>query len=165
MAGLARRHHDGTRFRLFPQSPALAAFREPMTIELSPPCGSLEVGPRDHRMCVIEPVGKPTSYGELLLAGERGPGVLPPWRGPVLTPARPNRAGHFDEIPVDDPTFPLAHAYAAVRLALDVWEGYLRCRIPWHFAAEQAWLEIALVRAYDNAEFGLGLAGARRRPG
>ena len=68
----------------------------------------------------------------------------------------PNRAGHFDDIAVDDPTFPLAHAYAAVRLALDVWEGYLGRRIPWHFAAQQAWLEIGLVPTYDNAESGWG---------
>ena len=156
MAGSTTREGCGTRFRVFAQAPALAAYREPVTIELSPPRGSVEVGPSDRRMCVIEPVGKRTSYGELILQGMRGPGALPPWRGPVLEPARPGPSGHFDHIPQDHPTFPLAHAYAAVRLALDVCEGYLGRPVRWHFAAVQAWLEIALLPTYDNAESGYG---------
>ena len=43
----------GTRFRLYPQPPVLAGYREPITVELSPPAGSLGVGPHDDRMCVI----------------------------------------------------------------------------------------------------------------
>lgn len=156
MAGSATGDGFGTRFRVFPQSPALAAYREPVTVELSPPRGSVEGGPRDRRMCVIEPVGKPTSYGELLIQGMRGPDALPPWRGPILEPARPGPSGHFDHIPPDHPTFPLAHAYAVVRLALDVWEGYLGGPIRWHFTAAQTWLEIALLPTYDNAESGYG---------
>jgi hypothetical protein len=150
------RQGQGTRFRVFPQAPALTAYREPLVIELSPPRGSVEAGPRDPRMCVIEPIGKPTSYGEMLLQGLRGPTALPPWRGSILEPALPDASGHFDHIPVDHPTFALAHAYAAVRLALDVWEGYLGHPIPWHFTGAQSWLEIALIPTYDNAESGWG---------
>jgi hypothetical protein len=141
---------------VFPQVPALTAYREPLVIELSPPRGSVEAGPRDPRMCVIEPIDKPTSYGEMLLQGLRGPTALPPWRGRILEPALPDASGHFDHIPVEHPTFALAHAYAAVRLALDVWEGYLGHPIPWHFTGAQSWLEIALIPTYDNAESGWG---------
>ena len=165
MAWSADRQASGTRFRVFPQAPALRAYREPFTIELSPPRGSVEAGPRDRRMCVIEPIAKPTSYGEMLLQGLRGPAVLPPWRGRILEPALPDALGHFDHIPVEHPTFALAHAYAAVRLALDVWEGYLGHPIPWHFRANHDWLEIALIPTYDNADIRLGVAGTRRRPG
>ena len=146
----------GTRFRIYAQAPALAAYRDPVTVELSPPPGSLGPGPSDERMCVIEPVGKPTSYGELLLAGRRGPDVLPPWRGPVLAPACAGPDGHFDRIDPADPAFAMAHAYACVRLTLDVWERHAGPCPPWHFARHQSWLEVGLVPTYDNAESGYG---------
>ena len=38
--------------------PSLMGYREPITVELSPPAGSLGVGPHDDRMCVIAPLGK-----------------------------------------------------------------------------------------------------------
>jgi hypothetical protein len=151
------RRGEGTRFRLFAQPPLLAAYREPVTVHLSPPPGSLWPGPSDARMCVIEPLGKPASYGDLLVHSGRGP--LPPWQGPVAEPARPGPDGSFDHLAPEHPAFAQAHAYACVRLALDVWEGYLGRRVPWHFARNQgrSWLEIGLLgEGYDNGEVGWG---------
>lgn len=154
--GEAARMGGGTRFRLFAQPALLAGYREPITVELSPRAGSLGPGPCDARMAVIRPIGKQLSYGEGLLRG-RGHGLRPPWRGPLAAPALPDAAGHFDHLPVDDPAFAQAHAYACVRLALDVWERYLGVTVPWYFGASQRWLEIGLLgEAYQNGEVGWG---------
>ena len=142
-------------FGLYPQPPVLAGYREPITVELSPPAGSLGVGPRDNRMCVIRPLGKAESYGQELTRGGGRRGALPPWMGPVAAPARPGPDGSFADLDPDDPTFDQAHAFACVRLVLDVWEGYLGAPVPWYFG--RRWLEIGLLdQAYDNGEVGRG---------
>ena len=147
----------GTRFRVYPQAPVLASYREPITVELSPAAGSVGIGPHDHRMSVIEPLGKSESYGQQLLRDQARRLVLPPWRGPIGTPARPGPDGSFDHLQPGDPTFNQAHAYACIRLALDIWEKYLGRDIPWHFARQRSWLEIGLLgQAYDNGEVGRG---------
>jgi hypothetical protein len=156
--GGTRRGGEGTRFRLFAQPPLLAGYREPITVHLSPPAGTVGPGPGDGRMCVIQPLGKASSYGELLLEAGFPRPLLPPWRGPVAEPARPGPDGSFDHLPPEHPAFAQAHAYACVRLALDVWEGYLGRPIPWYFARDgRSWLEVGLLgEGYDNGEVGSG---------
>ncbi len=145
----------GTRFKLYPQSPVLAAYREPITVELSPPAGSLGLGPHDGRMCVIRPLGKSDSYGQELMRGGVGRRSLPPWRGDVAPPALPGPDGSFANLEPADPTFDQAHAFACVRLALDVWESYLGAPVPWYFGRRV--LEIGLLgENYDNGEVGRG---------
>ena len=147
----------GTRFQLYPQPPVLATYSDPITVELSPPAGSLGVGPHDERMCVIAPLGKMESYGQILLREGRRQPTLPPWRGPVADPARPGPDGGFAHLEPDDPTFLQAHAYACVRFALDVWEDYLGRAVPWYFLRQHRWLEIGLLgEHYDNGEVGRG---------
>ena len=150
------RARGGTRFRIFAQPALVMGYREPITVALSPPAGSLGPGPSDARMAVIQPIGKTSSYGDLQLQ-RGGHSLLPPWRGPVAAPALPGRQGHFDHLRPEDPTFIQAHAFACVRLALDVWEGYLGRPVPWYFASAQRWLEIGLLGAtYRNGEVGRG---------
>ena len=48
----------GTRFRLFPQSPNLAAFKEPITVWVDVPAGFVLPGPADDRFYTIDPVDK-----------------------------------------------------------------------------------------------------------
>jgi len=154
---ITRSGQGGTRFRVYPQPPVLAAYRDPITVELSPPAGSVGVGPHDHRMCVIAPIGKRQSYGQQLLRQPGSRPALPPWRGPVRDPARPGPGGSFDHLDPSDPTFAQAHAFACVRLALDVWENYLGRTVPWYFAQKPSWLEIGLLgEQYDNGEVGWG---------
>ena len=47
----------GTRFKLFPQAP-FGGHVKPETVLVSSPAGSLEPGPADERMYVVDPIGK-----------------------------------------------------------------------------------------------------------
>ena len=100
----------GTRFRLFPEY--ASGYAEPETVTVSPPAGSLGCGPADATMYVANPTLKTEPYAP--------PTTMPPWRGPQYLPATPNRAGHFDHIPVEAPEFLAAHIYGTVRHTLDV---------------------------------------------
>jgi len=146
-----------TRFRLFAQAPLTEAFSEPETVTVSVPAGGVGPGPCDERMYVVDPIGKPEAYGHTE-AGMSGPGAfLPPWTGPAYPPALPDAAGHFDHIPVDAPEFEAAHLYAAVRLTLDIWEGYFGHRLEWHFRSRSQQLELVLQRdLFENAFMGFG---------
>lgn len=152
----AGRPGEGTRFSLYPQSPLLVEYRTPVVVELSPRNGTVDVGPNDGRVCVIRPLGKAGSYGELMLARSMAKPLLPPWRGRVADPARADSHGHFDHLEPQDPAFAQAHAYACVRLTLDVWERYLGRRIPWQFASGMRWLEVGLLDHYPNGECSWG---------
>jgi hypothetical protein len=147
----------GTRFRLFPQAPyGTAALPVPETIWLSPPAGTIGPGPQDDRMYVVDPLGKRQPYGLNLTAYGTPYLFLPPWRGPVRTPAMPDADGHFDYLEVGTPEFEAAHAYGSMRFALDIWERYFGRRINWHFRPQYASLEVALLRPLNNATAGFG---------
>lgn len=156
------RHNDvgynaGTRVRLFPQTPIGDDAAEPETVWLSTPAGSLQAGPADDRMYVIDPLDKPIPYGSNAAApGDPPLFQIPPWRGPLASSARPNADGHLDHIPLDTAAFEAAHVYGAVRYVLDIWEGYLGGPIPWHFRRDHERLEIVLLRHFDNATAGYG---------
>ncbi len=130
---MPQRGGSGTKFKLFPQPPFLEAFREPETVYVSPPAGTVGPGPSDDRMYAVYPVGKTLHYG-LHQSGSDGPFLyLPPWEGEALRPAIPDENGDFDHIEPGTPQFEAAHLYGTVRFALDVWEGYFDRRIGWHF--------------------------------
>ncbi len=147
---------SGTRFRLFPQPPFLEGFREPETVYVSPPAGTVGPGPSDDRMYAVYPVGKTLHYG-LHQSGSDGPFLyLPPWEGEALRPAIPDENGHFDHLEPGTPQFEAAHLYGTVRFALDVWEGYFGRRIGWHFGDGYDRMELALLPGLDNALVGYG---------
>lgn len=136
----------GTRFRLYPQSPVLADFRQTETVWLSPRAGTIGPGPSDRRMYTVQPVEKtPYTVDD-----------TPPYRGALRPPAEPGPDGHFDHIRVEDPTFLSAHMYGAIRRVLDIWEGYAGGPLPWHFQATHARLELIPHLPWDNAQFGWG---------
>jgi hypothetical protein len=153
----------GTRFRLFPQHPSLSSTREPETIWLSSPPGTIGPGPSDGRMYTILPLGK-RPYGDAL--GPYGTPYLyfPPWTGPVLPPALPGPDGHFDHLPPGTPEFDAAHLFGCVRFALDIWEKYFGRPIPWHFADRYERLEMAPVPDFDNAHAGYGFLEVGQYP-
>ncbi len=157
MAAATRRPpaSQGTRFRLFPQPSFLEAYRDPVVVTLSPPAGSIQAGPADRRMYAVLPIGKRLPYGEYAGPSGRPVAFFPPWRGPSLPPAMPDREGHFDHLEPLDPTFPAAHAYGVVRFVLDVWEPFIGF-VPWHFAHLYPRLEISTLEDYDNAQSGYG---------
>jgi hypothetical protein len=136
----------GTRFRLFPQSPVLEAYREPETVWICSKPGTIGPGPSDDRMRVIDALDKqPYEYP-----------YLPPYKGPARPPVTPDAGGHFDYLHVDDPGFRAAHMYGTVRRVLDIWESYFGQRIAWHFRRRLPRLELVPYVDWQNAHSGFG---------
>lgn len=140
----------GTKFKLFAQSPTLADFSRPETVWVSSPRGSLQPGPADKRMYVVDAVSKSHYEGD----------VQPPYRGARLPAVEPGPAGHFDHIAVDAPAFRSAHCFGVVRRVLDIWEDYYGASVPWHFEPYQRQLEIIPWVDWKNAQFGWGFLEA-----
>lgn len=147
------------RLRIFPQSPLAGGTPQLVTVAVRPRAGLVGPGPADRRMYAIEaPEKRP--YG----AGARP--SMPPWGGPIVPPALPSRAGHFDHLRPGDPGFRAAHLYACARFTLDVWEKYLGRRVDWHFSRHFRRLELVAVGLWSNAHMGYGFleAGQRQLP-
>jgi hypothetical protein len=137
----------GTRFRLFPEY--ASGYREPETVVVSLPAGSIGPGPSDREMYAVNPVRKTEAY--------MPPDTMPPWRGPQHPPAMPDRAGHFDHIPVEAPQFLAQHLYGTVRRTLDIWERYLGRRVVWWHASFLPQIELVpVVDGWANAHSGPG---------
>lgn len=155
----ARSRPERTRVWLYPQSPAAGVARLER-VELFPRRGMVRPGPEDDRMYVADAPGK-RPYG---MEGTRGRRRLPPYEGMILPPVPPGPDGHFDHLGPDDPGFRQVHLYGCARMALDVWEGYLDRRVPWHFERAFGKLEVLALRNWPNAHIGYGYleAGERR---
>jgi hypothetical protein len=138
----------GTRFRLYPQSPVLAAVRGSEVVWVSRPPGSIAPGPSDERMYVVDAIAKDRPY--------EFP-YLPPYDGPRNPPVRPDGEGHFDYLTDSwSREFMAAHMYGTLRFVLDVWEKYFGGPLPWHFAEYQPRLELIPIVGWDNAHSGYG---------
>ena len=135
----------GTLVRLYPQT---EGFAEPVVVELSAPAGSVLAGPEDRTLRTVLPVDKRQPYSP--------PDYMPPYRGAVLPPARPDAFGDFVHIPVESPQFLSQHLYGGIRRTLDVWEAYLGRPVRWWHA--QAWPQLELIPEldWDNAHSGPG---------
>lgn len=136
----------GVRFRVFTQPPVVSGFETPETMTLSSPRGGIGIGPTDHRFRTLMPAVAKPRYAP--------PESLPPYLGPTLLPAIPDRLGHFDNLPEDTPEFRAAHVYAVARITLDVWEHYRNREIPWAFHFER--MELIPEIDWANAHSGYG---------
>jgi hypothetical protein len=147
----------GTRFRLYPQPPVLAAVQGPETVWVSPAAGSIKPGPSDDRMYVIDAIGKDRPYDYP---------YLPPYQGAHHPPAQPGPDGHFDHLEPGSRDFMAAHTYGTLRFVLDVWEKYFGGEMPWHFADDYPRLELIPHVEWNNAHCGYGFIEAGdARPG
>jgi len=137
---------QGTRFKLFPQSPLLSDYEEPETVWVSLAPGEIGPGPSDDRMYVADAINK--SFYE--------DPVLPPYQGPQNVPALPDIDGHFDQLEVGTPQFEAAHMYGTLRRVLDIWEGYFARPIEWSFKDSYDRLELVPWLDWNNAHAGYG---------
>lgn len=135
----------GTRFRLFP---AYDGEMPPETVALDRPPGSIGPGPSDPLLYVADAAAKPAPYDP--------PSDGPPYRGRLLPPALPDRAGNFDHIPLDSPQFLAAHLYGCVRRTLDIWQRYLGGKVRWFMADEFPRMELIPLVDWNNAQSGPG---------
>lgn len=137
----------GTRFLLYPQVPHVPGYAKPEPVWISRSPDQLRTGPEDDQIYVCDPVLPKEPY--------EFP-ALPPYVGSVFPPAEAGPDGHFDAIDVASRQFVAAHAYAAVRRVLDIWENYLGKPIVWHFAETYERLEIIPMLDWHNAQSGYG---------
>lgn len=142
---MGRHPTGGTRFRLFP---VYAEDMPPETVEIPSVAGSIGPGPSDHALYVADAAAKTAPYNP--------PHDGPPYRGPLLPPARPNGEGHFDHLPTNTPQFLAAHQFGSMRYTLDIWEGYLGHRIHWWDRHVHPRTELIPFVDWPNAQSGAG---------
>lgn len=143
----SRIRNFGTRVRLYPQAPFLSGFAEPEVVWLSPPAGSVQAGPSDDRMYVVDAIEKSAPYEYP---------YLPPYKGESFPPVEPGPEGHFDHYPVDSREFVAVHVYGALRRVLDIFEGYMGRPLPWQFRESYEKLELIPLIDWENAQSGYG---------
>lgn len=147
----------GTRFTMYCQPRNLKGFENAETVTLSPPAGTVAAGPRDDRIKIVDAKGKKL-YDDF---------YMPPYRGQTHSPAKPDASGHFNYLDdAESHEFRAAHAYATLRMVLDVWERYSGEPVRWFFAADYPHLEVIPSVDWENGqagygyiELGYGLAG------
>lgn len=135
-----------TRFRLFPQ--LFAGFRMPETVMIPTPPGGIGPGPSDREIYVVTPAIEKPPYTL--------PVYLPPYRGPQLAPAEPDRDGNFDSIPVEDARFAAAHLYGSVRFVLAMWQRYFGRALRRADTNRHPRLELITVVQWFNSHSGPG---------
>ncbi|MGM2417584.1 hypothetical protein ACS2MN_30015 [Bacillus cereus group sp. BceL062] len=111
----AQVRESGTKFLVYPQNKKLKGFEQPEVIFINLPPGSIQAGPEDAKMYVIDARNK-LHY--------RFVGEGPPYQGPRFPPVQANQEGHFDHIRPNDRAFSSTVMYATVRRVLDIWEDY-----------------------------------------
>jgi hypothetical protein len=74
----------------------------------------------------------------------------------MFPPVQAGPDGHYDQLEPGSRAFVAAHAFAAVRRVLDIWESYLGRRVEWHFAETYDRLEIIPWLDWRNAQSGYG---------
>src|SRR5688572_4119781 len=99
-------HGSGTRFLLYPQSPALPSTQSPETVWIALPPSEIGPGPSDRRMYVVDAVDKYRYYNYPF---------LPPWQGARHAPVQSGPDGHFDYLQPGTREFMAAHMYGTVR--------------------------------------------------
>jgi hypothetical protein len=122
---------NGTRFRLYVQSPEMKAFRSPELVRVSLPPDKIQPGPADDRVVIRRALAKPPYTCEHPQSFVDGDGRE--WLGLVGRPVSPGPRGHFDHFTPDMPEFAAAATYATVRRVIDIWDWYFGKPINWFF--------------------------------
>ncbi|QTL47330.1 hypothetical protein [Priestia aryabhattai] len=138
---------SGTKFLIYPQNKKLRGFEQPEVVYINMPPGSIQAGPTDDRMYVVDAKDK-LRYKFV--------GEGPPYIGPHFPPVQPNEEGHFDHILPNTRAFSSTVMYATVRRVLDIWEDYFGHSIKWYFREDFSKLELIPRVEWDNAQSGKG---------
>lgn len=141
----AKARENGTKFLIYPQNKKLKGFEQPEVVYINLTPGSIQAGPEDERMYVVDAKNKK----EYKFEG-------PPYQGPRFTAVKPNEEGHFDYISPNTREFSSTVMYATVRRVLDIWEDYFGHSIEWHFHKDFSKLELIPRVEWDNAQSGYG---------
>lgn len=129
----ARHEKTGTRFLIYPQLRTLEGFSDPETVYLDAAPGTIQVGPQDDGIYVVDAEDK-VSYEDW--------GGWPPYGGPRRPRAEPDADGHFDHITSEDDEFSSATVFATIRIVLTIWEHYLGRKVRWYFRDTYPRLEV-----------------------
>jgi len=121
----ARAREGGTKFLIYPQSKTIPGFENPEVVYIDEAPGSIQAGPEDARMYVVDALNK-TQFGS-----SRSPKFAYRYEGPHAPPVQPNAQGHFDHVRPGDRAFSAATMYATVRRVMDIWEDYFGRTISW----------------------------------
>jgi hypothetical protein len=156
----AREH--GTKFLIYPQNKTVSGFENPEIVFINVPPGSIQAGPEDERIYVVDALNK-------IPFGAGSPSFRYPFKVPnAAPPVQPNTQGHFDHVRPGERAFSAATMYATVRRVMEIWEDYFGRRIPWPWPLNSIPKLLLIPRAeFNNAqsssagflEFGFPLAG------
>ena len=108
---------NGTRFKVYVQSPVIAAFSAPETVTVSVPPAKIGPGPSDARIIVRRPLMKPPypcAHPQAFVAGDGRE-----WRGAVAPAVTAGPDGHFDHLAQDSSEFAAAAVYGTLRADLE----------------------------------------------
>ncbi|GLI10166.1 hypothetical protein YDYSG_61990 [Paenibacillus tyrfis] len=123
----ARAREQGTRFLIYPQNKTVPGFEQPEVVYINVPPGSVQAGPEDERMYVVDALDK------IPFGFSGSPDFAYRYQGPHAPPVQPDAQGHFDHLRPGDREFSAATMYATVRRVMDIWEDYFGRTIPWPF--------------------------------
>ena len=156
----ARYKERGTRFLVYPQPRDLRGFSRPVAVYVDATPGTIEAGPADQLMRVVDAVDK-----EPYTRPQGPPRGAPPYQGRARDPVAPGPDGHFDHVSPGTFEFSAAAVFASVRCTLEVWESYLGRQIPWNFRGDHLRLEVIPRVRDDSAWAGNGFVEFGHRGG
>lgn len=143
----AQARENGTKFLVYPQNKKLRGFEQPEVVYINFPPGSIQAGPEDEKMYVVDAKDKL----QYKFVWEK-----PPYKGSRFPPVQPNEEGHFDHILPNTRAFSSTVMYATVRRVLDIWEDYFGHSIQWYFHKDFDKLELIPRVEWANAHSGNG---------
>lgn len=141
----AQARENGTKFLIYPQNKAVPGFENPEVVYINLPPGTIQSGPEDNRMYVVDALDK-------MPFGEKG---SPPfhyrYEGPHSPAVQANAEGHFDHLRPGERAFSAATMYATVRRVLEIWEDYFGREIPWPWSKGVPKLLLIPLVNFNNA--------------
>jgi hypothetical protein len=123
---------NGTRFRVYAQSPRLGFRDEVVVVDAVP--GAVGPGPADATIEVIDALDKPSYFKDSTFTMRVRPRPPFPANGRRTPAPAVAKDGHFAHIRPGRRAFAAAMTFAVIRITLEIWQHFLQRRVTWHFA-------------------------------